>query len=325
MSREVELSWLVDDITMFGTLTSPDGIGPCPGVVLVAGSGPTDRDWNSPLLAGDNGSGRLLAQVLADAGLACLRYDKRASGPHAMENLPAMIGRISMQSHLDELSAAVGVLAGIDSVDATRIVALGNSEGCIHVLHYATTPQAAPLIAAVLVAPPGRAIEDLLLSQLALQLGQQPGGDELYRMVEAAAARYSAGEPMDPDPGLPEQVRMVLASLETPANLPFARELWSEDAADLLPGVHIPTLVVIGEKDVQVDAHIDGGLLQEAAGELSHVTFIFPANTNHVLKEETRTIAEVAASGDTRYSDPDTHLDPGATDATLSWLRGVLA
>jgi uncharacterized protein len=325
MSREVELSWLVDGITMFGTLTSPDGTGPFPGVVMVAGSGPTDRDWNSPLLTGDNGSGRLLAQALAEAGLASLRYDKRASGPHVMENLPAMIGRISMQSHLDELTAAVGVLAGNDSVDPTRIVALGNSEGCIHVLHYATGPRSVPLIALVLVAPPGRAIEDLLLSQLALQLGQQPGGDELYRLVEAAAARYSAGEPMNPDPGLPEQVRMVLASLETPANLPFARELWNEDAADLLPSVHIPTLVVIGEKDVQVDAHIDGGLLQDAAADSSHVTFIFPADTNHVLKEEARSIAEVAASGNLRYSDPDTQLNPGATGAILSWLRGVLA
>jgi len=248
MLREVELSWLVDGITMFGTLTSPDGNGPFPGVVMVAGSGPTDRDWNSPLLAGDNGSGRLIGQLLAAAGLACLRYDKRASGPHVMENLPAMIGRISMQSHLDELIAAVGVLAGLDSVDATRIVALGNSEGCIHVLHYATSPQSVPFVGLVLVAPPRRAIEDLLLSQFALQLGQQPGGDELYRLVEAAAARYTAGEPMDPDPGLPEHVRMVLASLETPANLPFARELWSEDAADLLPSVHIPTLVVIGKR-----------------------------------------------------------------------------
>jgi len=58
---------------------------------------------------------------------------------------------------------------------------------------------------------------------------------------------------------------------------------------------------------------------------MSNVTFIFPANTNHVLKEEARSIAEVAASGNLRYSDPDTHLDPGATKAILSWLRGVLA
>ncbi len=324
MTRSVELSWLVDDISMHGTLTVPDGPGPFPGVVMVAGSGPTDRDWNSPLMAGDNGSGRLLARALADAGLASLRYDKRGSGPHVMENLPLMIGRISMESHLDELVAAVSVLIAQDGVDATRIVGLGNSEGCLHVLHYATGSQPVPFVGIVLTAPPGRAMGDLLLSQLALQLGQQPDGD-LYPMVEAAAARYSAGQPMDPDPRLPENLRMILAAFETPANLPFARELWNEDAADSLPLVRVPTLVVIGGKDLQVDARIDGGHLQEVAGELGNVTFAFPADANHVLKSETRSTAEIAASGNSRYNDPDTHLDPETTGLILSWLHDVLA
>lgn len=325
MTHSVELSWLVDGIDMHGTLTCPDGAGRFPGVVMVAGSGPTDRDWNSPLLPGDNGGGRLLAQALADAGVASLRYDKRASGPHVAENLPLMIGRISMRSHLDELVAAVGVLAGQDVVDATRIVGLGHSEGCLHVLNYATSPQTVPFVGLVLAAPPGRAIGNLLLAQLALQLGQQPDGDTLYPLVAAAAARYSAGQPMDPDPGLPENVRMVLASFETPANLPFARELWSEDAADTLPGVRVPALVIIGGKDLQVDARIDGGLLQDAVGELGNVMFAFPAHANHVLKEEKRTIADIIASANLGYNDPDTRLDPETVDIIVSWLHSVLA
>jgi pimeloyl-ACP methyl ester carboxylesterase len=325
MTRSVELSWFVDDIPVQGTLTLPDGDGPFPGVVIVAGSGPTDRDWNTPLMPGDNGSGRLLALVLADAGLASLRYDKRGSGPHVAENLPLMIGRISMASHLDELVAATGVLVAQDGVDATRIVGLGNSEGCLHVLHYATRERPVPFAGLVLTAPPGRAVGDLLLAQLALQLAQQPGGDTLYPMVEAAAIRYSAGGPMDPDPGLPEYLRMVLASFDTPANLPFARELWGEDATDTLPLVRVPTLVVIGEKDLQVDARIDGGLLQEAASGMGTVTFAFPANANHELKEETRSSADIAASGDLRYNDPDTRLDPETVGIISSWLHSLLA
>jgi pimeloyl-ACP methyl ester carboxylesterase len=160
---------------------------------------------------------------------------------------------------------------------------------------------------------------------LALQFRQLPDGDALYPLIEAAAARYTAGEPMDPDPELPEGVRMVLASFETPANLPFARELWNEDATDILPAVHVPTLVVIGEKDLQVDARLDGGRLQEVAGVMSNVSFAFPANANHVLKEEQRSISEIAASADSHYNDQDTHLDPEAADLITSWLRGVLA
>ncbi len=310
---------------MYGTFTRPEGPGPFPAVVMVAGSGPTDRDWNSPLLPGGNGSGRLLAEFLAGTGVACLRFDKRASGPHVAENLPALIGHLSMRSHLDELVAAVRVLAGQDAVDATRIVGLGNSEGCLHVLHYATSDQPIPLAGLLLAAPPGRAIGDLLLSQLVQQLGQLPGGEALLPLVEAAAARYTAGQPMDPDPRLPEPVRMVLASFETPTNLPFARELWVEDATDTLPSVHVPILVVIGGKDMQVDARVDGRRLQEAAGDMSNVTFAFPANANHVLKEEQRSMSDIAASGDARYNDPDTRLDPETTDLIASWLRGVLA
>ena len=139
MPNSVDVSWELDGIRMEGTVVRPDGDGPFPAVVLVAGSGPTDRDWCSPMLPGSNGSGRLFAEAFADAGIASIRYDKRASGPHVMEYVPKLIGKLSMQSHLDELVAAVTALAEQDFVDASRIVGLGNSEGTIHVLHYVTT------------------------------------------------------------------------------------------------------------------------------------------------------------------------------------------
>ena len=128
---------------MEGTVVRPDGDGPFPAVVLVAGSGPTDRDWCSPLLPGSNGSGRLFAEAFAAAGIASLRFDKRASGPHAIENVTRLIGTMSMQSHLNELIAAVRCFR-VDFVDSSRIVGFGNSEGAIHVLHYAVSAQAVP-------------------------------------------------------------------------------------------------------------------------------------------------------------------------------------
>ena len=323
MTESIDVSWDLDGITMEGTVVRPDGDGPFPAVVFVAGSGPTDRNWCSPLLPGANGSGRLLAEAFALAGIASLRYDKRASGPHVMENLPKLTGTMSMRSHLDELVAAVRALVGQDFVDASRIAGLGNSEGTIHVLHYATSSQSIRFVGMVLAAPPGRPIRDMLLSQLALQASQIPGGAELMPKVEQAAARFSAGEPMDPDPALPDSVRMVLASFETPANLPFARELWTESAADSLARVRIPTLVLIGGKDVQVDAHLDGDPLRQAASGMTNVTFAFPPLANHVFKQDTRTPAEVAASPGNGYNDPDTHLDPESLTTILDWLHAL--
>jgi len=323
VASSVGVSWQLDGITMEGTLVRPEGNGPFPAVVLVAGSGPTDRDWCSPLLPGSNGSGRLFAEAFARAGIASLRYDKRASGPHAMDNVTKLIGTVSMQSHLDELIAAVGVLSESDFVDPSSIVGLGNSEGALHVLHYATSAQEVPFVGIVLAAPPGRPIQSVLLSQLAVQSAQFPGGAALMPKVEQAAARYAAGLPMDPDPGLPESVKMVLASFEAPMNLPLARELWVESTCDSLRKVHVPTLVLIGGRDVQIDVHADGGPLQETATGMTNVTFAFPPNANHVFKEDTRYPAEVAASPGNGYNEPGTHLDPESLETILNWLGGT--
>lgn len=320
MASSLDVTWQLDGITMAGTAVRPAGAGPFPAVVLVAGSGPTDRDWCSPLLPGTNGSGRLFAEAFAHAGIASLRYDKRASGPHARENVTKLIGKVSMQSHLDELAEAVRVLAELDFIDSTRIVGLGNSEGALHVLHYATTTQHVPFAGIVLAAPPGRPIQSVLLSQLALQSAQVPGGAELMPKVEEAAARYAAGEPMNPDPGLPDSVKMVLASFEAPMNLPFARELWVESTCDSLGKVQIPALVLIGGKDVQIDLHADGDPLQETAAGMTNVTFAFPPNANHVFKEDVRRPAEVAASIGNGYNDPGTQLDPDSLATILAWL-----
>jgi uncharacterized protein len=65
---EQEVSWKVLDIDISGTLLKPPDDHEHAGVVLVAGSGPTDRNWCSPLLPGTNGSGKLLAEDLAKNG-----------------------------------------------------------------------------------------------------------------------------------------------------------------------------------------------------------------------------------------------------------------
>jgi dienelactone hydrolase len=316
MATSDEVGWELDGIAMSGTVVRPDGDGPFPAVVIVAGSGPTDRDWCSPLLPGANGSARLLAEAFAAAGIASLRYDKRVSGPHMMDNARQLVGKLSMASHLDELVAAVDVLVAQDFADKSRIVALGDSEGTLHVLHYAASEQPVPLTGLVLAAPPGRPVGDVLLTQMALQL---PGDDALMPLVRAAVDRYRSGEPMDLDPSLPEDVKRVLMSFEAPANLPLARELFVTDASQSLAEVKIPTLVLIGGKDLQIDAQLDGDPLRAVAG--SNVTFAFPPYANHVLKHETRTTAEVVATPGNGYNAPDAKLDPEALDTVLTWLH----
>src|SRR3954447_4474284 len=202
--ESMEVSWQLDSTTVDGTLVKPSGPGPFPAVVMVAGSGPTDRDWTSPLLQGTNGSARLLAEALAQAGIASLRYDKRASGPRARENMQALVGKLSMQSHLDELAGAVRTLASQDDIRADRIFAIGNSEGTLHVLNYQVQDPPIPLAGLVLIAPPGRSVGVMAHAQIAEQAAGIPNGEALLALYDAPIVRFQVGEPMDPDPALPQ-------------------------------------------------------------------------------------------------------------------------
>jgi len=321
LGESSEVSWPLGTTTVHGTMVRPPGPGPFPDVVLVAGSGPTDRDWNSPLLPGPNGSGRLLAEMLGRAGIASLRYDKRASGPHVRETIPQLIGAITMQSHVDELAGAVRVLETEDWVRSDRIFALGNSEGTLHALSYQLEGPEIPPAGLILAGPPGRGVGIVTRSQLAAQAAGIEDGEALLALYDAAIARFLAGEPTAPDPVLPEGVKILLQALETPANLPFARELWTADAASLLGRVAVPVLVIIGKKDLQVDWQADGEPLQRAAAGRADVTFLFPDNANHVLKHEPMPRAELGqAEAMPRYNAPDAYLDPEVTAAIAAWL-----
>ncbi|HEY4035094.1 MAG TPA: alpha/beta hydrolase [Ktedonobacteraceae bacterium] len=318
--ESLEVTWQLDSTTVYGTLIRPSGAGPFPAVVMVAGSGPTDRDWNSPLLQGTNGSARLLAEALAWAGIASLRYDKRVSGPHARENVPLLIGKVSMQSHVDELAGAVHTMACQEYVRSGQIFALANSEGTLHALNYHLHSPEIPFAGLVLIGPPGRAVGMVARSQLAAQAARIPNGEVLLALYDAAIARFLNGEPIAPDPVLPEGVQMLLKALESPANLPLARELWMANAAPLLKQMDIPVLVIIGKKDVQVDWQTDGEPLKLAAAGQEQVTFLFPENTNHVLKEELRPRSELVLDEIEGYIAPNAHLDQQALTSILEWL-----
>jgi hypothetical protein len=213
------------------------------------------------------------------------------------------------------------LLADQAYVRDSRLFALANSEGTLHALNYQLQRPMTPFVGLALIAPPGRPVGVVARSQLAAQAAAVPNGEALLGLYDAGIARFLAGHPIAPDPALPEGVQLLLRSLESPANLPFARELWMADAAPLLAQVDVPALVLIGKKDLQVDWRADGEPLQRAVAGNANVTFMFPENANHVLKWEPRTRAELAPAEMTAsYNGPDTRLDPEALDDILKWL-----
>ena len=114
---------------------------------------------------------------------------------------------------------------------------------------------------------------------------------------------------------------MLLKSLSAPINQPFSRELWLANAAALLAEVSAPVLVIIGQKDIQVDWQADGAPLQAAVAGRADVQFAFPQNANHVQKYESRPRLELdPADVGARYNAADEKLDPETLTTILDWL-----
>ena len=314
-----ETSWTIGETTVYATITHPDREGRYPAVVFVAGSGPTDRNWNSPLLQGTNGSARLLAEELARQGLVTLRYDKRFTGPKAQENLPFLKGKISLEGHVEELAGALDQLLARTDVDREHIYVLANSEGTIHALNYQMErePKFAGL---VLAAPPGHPMVDVIHSQIAAQVAPLPNATEIMAGFDRLMDDFLAGRQFSPETMLPEGLNNLVLSLNQPANLPFGREILTVDPAALLSRVTVPVLVIIGKKDIQVDWQTDGALLEAASVSHRDATFIYPQNANHVLKYEPKSRAELTAASYLNYNVEDRMLDPETLEAIQTWL-----
>lgn len=320
--RMKDVSWNLGQTVVDGTITFPDRPATFPGVIFVAGSGPTDRNWESPLLPGSNGTARILAEKLATHGYVTLRYDKRVTGPHAQHNLPFLAGHISLESHFEELRSAYAILLKQEEVNPNQIFVLTNSEGALHALYYQLHAGVQPFHGMVLTGMPGRPLNEVTRSQVVSQLQVQPNASESITRYELLVHRFEDGAAFVPDSRLPEGINNLVAALSTPVNQPFTREFWSFDASTYLAQITVPVLVVIGKKDIQVDWRLDGEALATATINQHNISFFFPDNGNHVLKYEPRprealTVVEAIQN----YNAPDSTIDPESFQAILDWMR----
>ncbi len=314
-----EVSWQMGETIVAATITRPDDKDIHPAIVFVAGSGPTDRDWNSPLLPGTNGSAKLLAEELARSGFVTIRYDKRVAGPNAQKNLPLLVGKISMESHVDELAGAVDMLLARLDVNPDKIFVLANSEGTIHALNYQISRQY-KFAGLILEGMPGRNLADLTRAQLEAQVAPLPDAKEIMAGYDKLMANFLAGKPFAADPTLPEGINNLIQGFYAPINLPFTREFFALDPAPLLGKVTTPTLVMLGKKDIQVDYQMDGAPLEAAAQGRDNVSFVFPANANHVMKYESRSREALTGADALTYNASDRILDPESLSIIKGWL-----
>jgi len=315
-----EVTWKALDLPVYGTITRPADREKYPAVIFIAGSGPTDRNWCSPLLPGTNGSAKLLAEALATRGFITLRYDKLPSGPHARENVPKLTGKISMQSHLEELAGAVETILSEPNVN--ELFVLTNSEGAIHAVNYQLQTKGHRFAGLVLSGAPGRTIGQVSRDQIFAQARALPNPDDMMKHYDEAIADFLGARPISIDPSLPRAIHPFFKALEIPTNLPFSRELWTFNLAEHISQVDAPLLILIGKKDIQVDWRADGQPLENALKGRPTATFVYPENANHVLKHEELPREKITAQYvATHYNAPDAVLDAEASNTICSWLN----
>ena len=290
------------DIVLAGELTFPEGDGPHPAVVLISGSGDQDRDSNI------NGFRlfAVLANHLAGAGVASLRFDDRGVGGSGGDGLQA-----TLLDRAGDVEAAVDVLRSRDDIAAGSIGLLGHSEGGI----------VAPVVAnrtgvafVALLAAPVLPLADILVEQqtvlleesgatateveefLALQrsvfraLATGQGWDEVEATLRAQVQQEFEALSDEVRESIPDEealVDSIVAETLASWRSPWFESFLEHDPRPAIVALEVPVLALFGELDTQVSAAGNSIAMSEAIAESSvpgyTIATIFSAN--HLFQE----------------------------------------
>ncbi|HXO84853.1 MAG TPA: alpha/beta hydrolase [Gemmatimonadales bacterium] len=281
-------------LELAGTLTVPRGVTkPMPVVVIIAGSGPTDRNGNSMMGIRPNSYAQL-AWGLAERGIASLRYDKRG--------LPGTKGTFDI-THMTMADFAADARTAAESLSRdprfSRVVFVGHSEGASLALMAAR--EGAPVTDVVHVSGLGRATGEVLREQLSRQFDSAT----LVR-YDSAMKYYLAGE----SAAVPSGLEMLFV----PMNRTYMRSMMAFDPSAAIRAVRQPVLIVQGATDLQASV-ADAERLHAARPDAKLV--VIP-EVNHVLKHDTNPTITVQMA--TTYKDPTMPIAPAVVAAIADWI-----
>lgn len=282
-----------------GTMLAPDELSG-PIVLIVPGSGPTDRNGNGPLGL-DASTYKLLAEGLAARGIATVRIDKR--GMFGSANAVADPNDVTIADYATDIHSWMRTIR--ERTGAPCVWLLGHSEGGLAALFASRNDKES--CGLILVATAGRPLGEILRQQIQSQLA----GTRLLDQAFAAIAMLESGRYVDAS-----KLDPALLTLFSPAIQGFLISEFAIDPAKLIAKYGKPVLVVQGERDIQV-AVGDAERLH-AAAPLSRLVLL--PNTNHVLKEvksPDRT-ANIAT-----YGDPRLPLAPGVIEAIAGFITST--
>ncbi len=297
-------------VTIAGTLTTPDGDGPFPAVLLVTGSGAQDRDetiaGHKPFL--------LIADTLTRAGYAVLRVDDRGVG-----GTGGVLADATYADLAGDVSAGLAYLRSRPDIKADAVGLLGHSEGgYLAPLVAQTEPDKPDFV--ILMAGPAVSGKDILIEQNKLIMqaagASQSEIDAQVDFVTTDADLIIAGD----FAGATDLARQrVTEAGGNPDAAPDAanqsmRSLLSYDPAPALEALTVPVLAVFGGRDLQVPAEQNEPVMRQLLAGDPDATVQTMPNLNHLMQPATSGLP-------TEYSTIETTVDPSVLDLYVSWLQ----
>jgi pimeloyl-ACP methyl ester carboxylesterase len=279
-----------------GTMLAPSN-RQGPVLLMIPGSGPTDRDGNSP--AGISAAPyRLLAEGLVTRGVTTVRIDKRGLGGSAAATPDG--NAVTVPDYVTDVHAWVAVIR--KRTDVSCVWLLGHSEGGL--IAMAAAKNQPDICGLVLVSAAGRPMGEVLRDQLKAN----PANASLLDQALPAIDALEAGKRVD--------IAEMPPSLQLLFNLRvqgFLISVFSYDPVQLLSGFPKPVLILQGQRDIQVH-EADARILKSADPQ---ATLVLLPDVNHVLKSVSSDdlSANIAA-----YSNPGLPLASGVIDAIGDFL-----
>jgi pimeloyl-ACP methyl ester carboxylesterase len=278
-----------------GTFLHPNGPTPSPAVLIIAGSGPTDRDGNNPMGV-RAASYRMLADALAAAGIGSLRYDKRGIAHSAARMQSEEHLRIGMFVDDAAMWATwLGRQEGIHSV-----ILVGHSEGA---LVASLVAKKTPVAGVVLLAAPGRKFGDIIRTQIA----DMPMPNDARAEANRIVSHLEAGTTV-------ETIHPGLYSMFRPSVQPFLISVLKVNPAAQIQKLSpsLPVLLVRGGRDLQINQE---DFLALARARPDAEKLVLP-NMNHALKD----VGEGREANFRAYKDPRLPLAAGLAEGVATFV-----
>jgi pimeloyl-ACP methyl ester carboxylesterase len=269
---EREVRFTSGTFQLAGSLAAPDGEGPFPGVLLMAGSGQVDRNENHKKLAIN--VLREIANRLAENGIATLRYDKRGVG--ASEGNYWETGFFD---NVTDAASALDFLKAQKQVQPKAVFLLGHSEGAMIATRLAA--EGADAAGAVLLAGPARSGEEVLKWQAQQVVKGLTGLNKwIIKLLRIDVARAQQKQIDKIKRSVKDSYRVQLVAK---VNAKWMREFIGYNTAEDLPRIRVPVLAITGSKDIQVDP---GDLRRMSAMVQTDFEYHEVPNVTHILRVE---------------------------------------